>query len=467
MQFCGADIDGNSLPPATARSLRKGHSAMRWFTLKRSCCRFPLGYLYGQSKLGLVSILLPFVLLPACLTAQPSPADYERALDLQQKYRGLVLHLPDEAESVKGADRFIYRRTVPGGHEFILVDAEKQTQGPAFDHARLAAALSKILEEPVKPEALPFERVHLDGDVLELERREERWRCDLTTYTCAKLPAPNDPHAPDDGGYDSTPPAINGPGHSQLSPDGKWRAFVENYNVAVRPAHGSAEDAELQTSILSTDGSEDNYYAVDTLVWSPDSRHLAVYRIRPGYRRLVHYVESSPQDQLQPEYSSMVYPKAGDVLSLYQPVLFQVESKEELPIDNALFPNPYELTPFAWWSDSRGFTFDYNQRGHQVYRVIEVDAVSGKARTLIEETSPTFINYEPLTRSQFDHGKYFRQDIDDGKEIIWASERDGWEHLYLLERPYRRRRAADHKGPVGGARRGSRGRGQPRDLLRG
>ena len=78
------------------------------------------------------------------------------------------------------------------------------------------------------------------------------------------------------------------------------------------------------------------------------------------------------------------------------------------------------------------FTFEYNQRGHQVYRVIEVDAASGKTRTVIEETSNTFINYEPLTDNQYDHGKYYRHDIDDGKEIIWASERDGWEHLYLF-----------------------------------
>jgi dipeptidyl aminopeptidase/acylaminoacyl peptidase len=127
-----------------------------------------------------------------------------------------------------------------------------------------------------------------------------------------------------------------------------------------------------------------------------------------------------------------LYPKAGDVLSLYQPVLFDVADHRELPIDNTLFPNPYEMLSIEWWKDSRAFTFEYNQRGHQLYRVIEVNAVDGKACTLIEEKSNTFINYEPLTRNQFDHGKVFRHNLDDGKEIIWASERDGWEHLYLF-----------------------------------
>jgi dipeptidyl aminopeptidase/acylaminoacyl peptidase len=388
-----------------------------------------------RSASGLAAILLPMVLLSTILSAQLGPADYERALNLQEKYRNLVLHLPDQAEWIEGSDRFVYRRSIPGGHEFVLVDAEKQTQKPAFDHARLAAELSRELGEPVKPEALPLERFHLDagGAALVFARSRERWRCDLTAYTCAKQPGAHEADDDDDGGYDSTPRAVNGPAHPVVSPDGNWLAFVENYNVALRPAHKKPGDAEKQTVLLSEDGSEGNYYALETLAWSPDSKHLAAYRVRPGYRREVHYVESSPADQLQPKYSSMVYPKAGDLLALYQPVLFDVAAHRELPIDNALFPNPYEMSSIAWWKDSRGFTFEYNQRGHQIYRVIEVDAANGKARTLIEEASGTFINYEPLTRNQFDHGKRYRLDLADGKEILWASERDGWEHLYLFD----------------------------------
>jgi dipeptidyl aminopeptidase/acylaminoacyl peptidase len=386
------------------------------------------------SVLGRAAILMPMVLLSTVLNAQLGPADYERGLNLSEKYRNLVLHLPDQVEWIEGTDRFVYRRSVSGGHEFIQVDAEKLAEQPAFDHARLAAELTKELGEPVKPEALPLERFHLEanGTALIFARGRERWRCDLTEYKCAKRPEREEP-ADDDGGYDSTPPAVNGAAHPVVSPDGNWQAFVENFNVAVRPAHANGVDAEKQTEILSDDGSEGNYYALDLLAWSPDSKHLAAYRVRPGYKREVHYVESSPSDQLQPKYSSMVYPKAGDVLALFQPALFDVAERREVPIDNALFPNPYEIGSFTWWKDSRGFTFEYNQRGHQIYRVIEVDAASRKARTLIEETSATFINYEPLEPNQYDHGKIYRKDLNDGKEIIWASERDGWEHLYLFD----------------------------------
>src|SRR6202012_173880 len=128
----------------------------------------------------------------------------------------------------------------------------------------------------------------------------------------------------------------------------------------------------------------------------------------------------------------MIYPKAGDVLSLFQPVLFGVTPNRQFQVANDLFPNPYNITTPVWWKDSRGFTFEYNQRGHQVYRVIEVDAQTGKTRPVIDEQSKTFIYYN-LLGPGLSAGRRYRHDLNDGKEIVWASERDGWEHLYLYD----------------------------------
>jgi dipeptidyl aminopeptidase/acylaminoacyl peptidase len=377
---------------------------------------------------------------------QPSPEDYERALNLPDKYRNLAIHLPSAPEWIEGTHDFVYSRTTaaavghPAGHEYMLVDADTHQSRVAFDHSRLAEALSKTLKATIHPESLPLNRLRFDKDEKSFKflYHDIRWSCELTGYTCSKVEAlrPDDDEFEGDD-YDATPKAINGDAHAKTSPDGKWLAYIENYNIVIRLAHPDTA-AEKQPNhpaftVLSQDGSEDNYYAIATLTWSPDSKHIAIYRIHPGYRRLIHYVASSPSDQLQPESSTMVYPKPGDVLDLQQPVLFDIASHRELPIENALFPNPYDLSSIEWWKNSRAFTFEYNQRGHQVYRVIEVDASTGTPRTLIEETSKTFINYEPLVGTQFDTGKRYRKDLDDGKEIIWASERDGWEHLYLYD----------------------------------
>ena len=205
--------------------------------------------------------------------------------------------------------------------------------------------------------------------------------------------------------------------------------------------------------MLSTDGSEGNPYEFNSIVWSPDSKKIAANRVRPGYRREVHYVESSPADQLQPKHTVNVYAKPGDAARAAAAGDLRRRGKRRSRIDNALFPNPYDLSRFQWRKDSRAVTFEYNQRGHQVFRVIEADAATGKARAVISEEPKTFFNYRTANGNLADSGKKYRYDVDDGKEVIWMSERDGWNHLYLYRRRHRPREEPDHEGRLGRARR--------------
>lgn len=394
------------------------------------------------------SLLATVALFPWCADGQVTRADFERALDLQEHYRRLIDHLPNPPEWMEGVDRFVYRESLRGepgekenGARFVMVDAVDRKSQPAFDHQRLAQAITQTSGEKVEPTHLPFTRFHFEGDQKSIvfDVKGAHWTCRLEEYTCTKKTEERDP---EDEGYDPTPKPENGDEHAVKSPDGKWLAYVLNNNLVMRAIdqnqanaseRGTKPKDETQPITLSMEGSADNYYAVSTISWSPDSKHIAVYRIRPGYRRIVDYVESSPPNQLQPIHSTMVYPKPGDVLAFYQPVLFDVANRNQCEINSSLFPNQFSMTPIEWRKGSSSFTFEYNQRGHQLYRVVEVDASSRKARALIDESSATFVNYEPLERNQYDHGKYFRRDLDDGKEILWASERDGWEHLYLLD----------------------------------
>src|SRR5690606_26265330 len=149
----------------------------------------------------------------------------------------------------------------------------------------------------------------------------------------------------------------------------------------------------------------------------PDSRRVAAYRVLPGYERLVHYVESSPTDQLQPKHFTRRYTKPGDVLDVQRPVLFDVAARRQTEVAPGLYPNAYSMSRLSWRRDGRAFTFEYNQRGHQVYRVISVDAETGRARAAISEEPETFFYY----RNSSEDGKRFRHDIDDGREIIWMS----------------------------------------------
>jgi dipeptidyl aminopeptidase/acylaminoacyl peptidase len=369
--------------------------------------------------------------------AQGTQADYERALGLRKQYEALVGNVPEPPRWIGRTHKAYYRRAVKGGHDFILVDADAKTKGPAFDHAAVAASLSKAAGKSYTALDLPFNSFEfVDNErAIQFVAENATWRCNVADSSCRKA-TPAEAQAGGRGGRGGGAGAAGGRGGGagdttpqvRPSPDGKLEALIWNYNIAVRDA-----TTKQNETVLTTDGSEGNAYEFGSIAWSPDGKKIAANRVRPGYRREVHYIESSPSDQLQPKHTVNVYAKPGDALALPQPVIIDVASKSAITLDDSLFPNPYSLSRFEWRKDSRAVTFEYNQRGHQVYRVLEADAASGRVRSVISEEPRTFFNYRTANGNLADSGKKYRYDLDDGRDVIWMSERDGWNHLYLID----------------------------------
>ena len=201
------------------------------------------------------------------------------------------------------------------------------------------------------------------------------------------------------------------------SPDGKWSASIRDYNLYVQNLETDEEIA------LTEDGTEEDAYS-DRFHWSPDSTKLLVLRTRKGDERKVYLIESSPDDQLQPKLHNYSYLKPGDQIPIHKPHLFHISDKRHIAVPDELFPNPWSISDIRWSPGSGRFSFLYNQRGHQVLRIISVDTTTGQPHAVIDEQSETFIDYS---------GKRFSHYIDDANEIIWMSERDGWNHLYLYD----------------------------------
>jgi len=204
------------------------------------------------------------------------------------------------------------------------------------------------------------------------------------------------------------------------SPDGKWHASIKDYNVVLTNISSGEEFT------LTSDGKEDDGYR-ERFYWSPDSKKLVAALVEKGQEHKVSFVESSPKEQLQPKLHSFDYLKPGDKLPHPRPALFDIAAKKQIPVSDDLFPNPFTENgsmDIRWEKDSSRFTFRYNQRGHQVLRIIAVDAAAGEAHASVDEQSKTFIDYS---------GKNFLEWLDDSGELIWMSERDGWNHLYLYD----------------------------------
>ena len=312
---------------------------------------------------------IPLLLYSITLSAQGTAEDYNRAYSLRDKYSSRnYFYTNANPRWQQDSDTFWYVRNTPDGDVLVTVDAATQT-----------------------------ETVERDKAVLEAKLKEER----------DKLPRPSTRHwmeVDDEKGSAPVP-----------SPDGKWLAFIKNDNVFVRSTDGKEERQ------LSTLGTAGNYYS-SYIQWSPDGKYLATCRIRPAEKRYVYYVESSPTDQLQPKLHKQEYAKPGDELRFKVPCIFSLDGTQRLIPDTRLFSNQFDLYGPSWREDSKGITFEYNERGHKVYRILEMSAADGSVRPLVEETNDKYIFYNRL----------FRHILKGGTQLIWSSERDNYNHLYLI-----------------------------------
>lgn len=203
------------------------------------------------------------------------------------------------------------------------------------------------------------------------------------------------------------------------SPDSLWEAYAKDNNLWVRRV---ADKAEYQ---LSFDGTSGMPYAMyNRIVWSPDSRRLATVKTVLAKRHIINLLESSPKDQLQPRLQTRDYFKPGDVIDITLPALFDVRQMREIPLATDPFRHQFSLSLDSWSADGKSFTFEFNERGHQLYQVVRVDGQTGAMTTIIQERAPTSFIY---------YNRNFRYDTPDGKHIIWISERDGWRHLYRFD----------------------------------
>ena len=313
------------------------------------------------------------------LMAQVTRADYLRA-DTIMKCSNLVYSPAIRPEWIDSSLYFWYKNHEKEGDFYYLVNAENGKKQRATDKKGLAAFFSK-------------KQKNLAESLLKEEEKEEkRWQ------------------------REGEPTPV-------ISPDKKWEAYIKDNNLYISPVQDKEQKEQPKEEIaLSMDGSTNLRYDGWSIIWSPDSRKLATVKIRDVQERRIPLLESSPATQKQPILQWRDYAKPGDVIPIHLPVLFDVETRKQIPVETSLYENQYYLYLTGWREDSRAFSFEFNQRGHQRYIIGEVNATDGSVRHLIDEQVKTFIYYY----------NNYRKDLNDGKELLWISERDGWRHLYLI-----------------------------------
>lgn len=404
--------------------------------------------------------LLAFALSTCSLFAQGTQADYARASALGKSTQGKVFRDRVAPRWLPDGHAFWYRSEVaPGKSEHVFVDARAGKRIGGLDTTSLAALLTERLGKPVDPARLPGEPGREDPSPASPRETELTFRNDtqkpvslfwLSEGGPRRLYAtlkPGEEYAqhtfvghrwlaeaeggaslgtfagrPDkqiialrEGGARITGPSDTRSRDEQAS--GDWRAHIREHNVWLRHRQ-TGEEVQL-----SRDGSAQNAYQAP-LRLSPDGTRLLVRQVEPAQEHKVHLIESSPADQVQPKLHSIAYLKPGDRIAHPRVRLFDIAARTQIPVSDTLSPNPWAITELRWAPDSSYAAFIYNERGHQLMRVIAIDAKTGETRAIVEERSATFIDYSQKTLLRW---------LDATGELLWASERDGWNHLYRYD----------------------------------
>lgn len=344
-------------------------------------------------------------------------ADYARA----EKFLGyntnpLVQHNVQPAWLPDG--RLWYRDSSAEGDEFVVFDPVKQTREPAFDHDKLAAALSKAAGKSYTKRHLPFAHFEYsdDGKSVLFTTAGKRWTCESNGDVCKEL-----------GEL---------PRNQMLSPDKKLAAFIRDYNLWVREV-----DTGKETQ-LTADGVKDYGYATNNagwihgddpvLLWSPDSRKIATFQQDQRKVGEMYLVETKVG---HPTLQAWKYPLPGDdVVTMIERVIIDLDAHKVIRLK--MPPDQHrttlcddvkcrEWTDVQWSPDSSSLVFVSSSRDHKQANLRVANASTGEVRDVLEEKAPT--QYESGWRKANWHY------MASSNEVIWFSERSNWGHLYLYD----------------------------------
>lgn len=353
-----------------------------------------------------------FILSHQFLQAQGKLADYKRANSFYERTKDKVYHVPTSITWNAEGNKFWYEKRETQGRSFVLVDVQSKSKETLFAVEELTIALSKSLGRKVQAWEINSHQFYdLKGDSLKFRFANNHWIWERSLQDLYKKDTIQNRSR---GYWGSKSQHLEG--RLVDSPDKKWKATIKKYNVYLIDTTGKEEQ-------LTFDGDSLQYYSAN-IIWSPNSENISTTMVKAAPIRKLTLIESSPQSQIQPILHTRDYVKPGDTLAQHYPCIYNLSSKQLIKSDSSLITNQYEVHSLVWRKDNSAILFDYNKRGHQQYAIVELHAVTGETRYIINEESKTFIDY---------YGKRIRRDIAGGKEIIWSSERDGWHHLFLYD----------------------------------
>ncbi len=362
------------------------------------------------------SIAVLILLSTVSITAQT--ANFEAAEKFSAaNLRKMVGDLTVRPNWLENSDTFWYSYKTGEGKNYYIVDSARKSKTLMFDREYLASELTKQMNKPVNAKDLPITELEFSDDRRTISFKVDTLNFDfnLNSNVLTKKESEKSPRTAR---------------WKNFSPDSSYVVFAKAHNLFVMKAD-DPDSVEIQ---LTTDG--EKWYSFNAndsdtsstkrlranANWFKDSKKLYVQRTD---RRKVGelWVISSTADP-RPTLETFKYPLPGEEnVPQDELCILNAETKSRLDIDVSKWKDQsIDRVTFAG-NRSDILYFTRRSRPYDKVDVCEVNAESGDVRTLISEESEPYF-----------HSMYHRfACINDGQELIWKSERDGWGHLYLYD----------------------------------
>ena len=372
---------------------------------------------------------------------------------------------------LKKSNRFWYTYQTTEGKNWNIVDPVKGEKKLLFDNDKMAALLTGIIKDPIDGQ-------HLEIDSLQFLDDENRIRFQVKSSieviikdTAAKKGTPPKKEKKSFYfEYNLTSGAITNltefkrplrkSAWASVSPDSTIVLFGKNYNLYwmtfdnYKKAQINEKDSTIVEQTITTDGVEYYSYHVGSfgetnvevekkkkdrkavsVLWSPDSKYFIMNRTDERKVKDLWVINSIAEPR--PTLETYKYWMPGETESPVEEILvFDVATKKPTKLSISLFKDQTvdlfrkpslrknrddDFVPQLWLGNNNHFFFSRTSRDLKRIDICRVEVATAKVTAVLEERMNTYVEIRTPAL------------VNDGKEIIHWSERDGWGHFYLYD----------------------------------
>jgi dipeptidyl-peptidase-4 len=222
---------------------------------------------------------------------------------------------------------------------------------------------------------------------------------------------------------------------AKLSPDGTKAAYVSEHNIFTEDlATGTVKQLTFDGTKKLINGTfdwvyEEEFDCRDGFRWSPDSHAIAYWQIDAS--KIKNYLMLNTTDSIYPYVVPVEYPVAGEDPSSCKVGVVDISTGKTTWINAPGDAVQHYIPRMEWTNNSNQVIFEQLNRAQTESRIFIGNASNGTTAQIHEEHDKAWID----GKSRWNNGDPVGWDwINKGNDFIWVSEKDGWRHLYKIDK---------------------------------